>query len=347
MKSNCDTRITQCCHTSADCTSEFSLEEKSYPCAQYAHDRAVKDKPTSNAHVSADNGGTTYLDKIETTETKKVIEIQKYDYKIVVSGDIIEVYKYSNEQYKTKNLDILIIQEKSKDNHKHIEQDTAQESKDYKRSIETIYATRRRLKNLINANVNQYKPMKDKFITLTFKEELNRDEVIKCFKLFNKRLRYKYSKYEYQYIAVIERGTKNTKRLHMHCLFFGLPYIPVIEFRAIWDYGNVDMKALKNYGDVANYILKYVEKTLRDTTYIPKGKKLYITSMHLKKPINLFLTEELALKYLSIIPNKLIYEKYYNSIYVGNFRYQKLKVQKTTTSNKKLSSSKHNKTNKT
>ena len=34
----------------------------------------------NKAHVSADKGSTTYLDKIETTETKQTIVIQEYDF---------------------------------------------------------------------------------------------------------------------------------------------------------------------------------------------------------------------------------------------------------------------------
>lgn len=102
-----------------------------------------------------------------------------------------------------------------------------------------------------------------------------------CFKNFNKRLRYAYKDFDYQYIAIIEKGTRNTKRLHLHCLFF--------EFFNIWAYGTVDMKAINNYNDVASYILKCVSRTLEDCHYIGKGKKFYITSMKLKQPKELLL----------------------------------------------------------
>lgn len=268
---------------------------------------------------------TTYLDYIKTSETKRIVDIVSYSYKIIESGSIIEIYQYKNERHK-------LIREKSAGTKlkktKNNKKEVVKIKEDYQRKEQTVFETKRRLKRLINANVGQYET-KDKFITLTFKDFLTRDEVIKCFKNFNKRLRYAYKDFDYQYIAVIEKGTRNTKRLHLHCLFFGLPYIPVIEFVNIWAYGTVDMKAINNYNDVASYILKYVSKTLEDCHYIGKGKKFYITSMKLKKPKELLLKEKEIEKYLCSIETKTLFETDFNSLYVGQVHYMKLRLEES------------------
>lgn len=306
-----------------DCDS-LDITKKECDLVVSGHGEVVKDNHLPNAQGSGDEVDTTYLDNIKTTETKQRIEIEEYGYKIIQSGNIIEIYKYENKRYKIHKPDNL------KDKEISIKQDTKNNDncdQEYNRKLQTIYNTRRKLKRTINANVGQYKPYKDKFITLTFKEFLTREEVIQCFKLFNKRLRHHYPNYNYQYIAVIEKGTKSTKRLHMHCLFFGLPYIDIKIFQKIWQYGNVNMKALQNYGDVANYILKYIEKTLRDTTYIPKGKKFYITSMGLLKAQEIYLTNDQANTYLLNLPSHQIqYMMTQQNPFVGEFQYTKIKL---------------------
>lgn len=286
----------------------------------------VANKNTQWHNASGDAVDTSLLDYIETSETKNESTFS-YNYKIVESGRIIEIYKYDDEKYKIIKADKEDLDKKTKTNIKK-EKKKSETDQEYIRSEETINETRRRLKRLINANIGQYNT-KDKFITLTFKDFLTRDEVVHAFKLFNKRLRYKYPKCNYQYIAVIEKGTQNTERLHLHCLFFGLPYIKVDVFQEIWEYGIVNMKALKDYKDVSSYMLKYVSKTLKDGSFIPKGKKFYIPSLNLKKPTQKLLKNKDAIKYISFhLPSsEILYEHNFNSPFVGKFHYLKIKLQ--------------------
>lgn len=323
--------------TNMDCTEALSYQKVAGPETKQGRRHGIMDTSAVTADASGDRVATTYLDNIKTTETNLRVYYKPYDYRIIKSGDIIESYKYSHTRYKRiidkGSIDKEKKQTKKRDKTKN--RKTLNDKK-YKRDIQTIYNTKRKLKRLINANVGQYEPYKDKFITLTFKEYSTREQVIQSFKLFNKRLRYQYKEYPYQYIMIIERGTRGTKRLHIHCLFFGLPYIPIETFRKIWEYGNVDMKAIKKYGDVANYILKYVEKTLQDDSYIAKGKKFYITSMHLKKPQSLYLTEEESKIFLR---NKeglnLIYQTDFHSLFVGHVHYDKWQLPEYKSSIKK------------
>ena len=178
------------------------------------------------------------------------------------------------------------------------------------------------LKRLINANVGRY-PETDKFITLTFKDFKSREQVLEDFRNFNRRLSDKY--HDYKYIAVIERGTKGTKRLHLHCLFFGLPYVPQKEFQSIWNYGGIDMRAIEKYDDVANYIMKYVKKTLEDGSYIPKGKKFYTHSKGMYEPEEYYFTVEEYINFMKDKNCEELYRSSYSDEYRGNIEYIKSK----------------------
>ena len=246
----------------------------------------------------------------------KTSKSKLYSIKAIESGKYIELYGYELKQVKKLEKSV---------NEKAVRKIKVKiDELNYVRENRTIIRTKNNLKRLINANIGQYNT-KDKFITLTFKEFKSRDEVEYCFKLFNQRLKMKYRGFKYKYIAVIERGTKGTKRLHLHCLFFGLPYIPQSDFEAIWKYGHVDMRAIAKYEDVANYILKYVQKTLYDGSYIGKGKKFYFTSKGLIKPQEYYLTNSEFEKFLENRRLKLVYENEFENPYTGKVRYQKLK----------------------
>lgn len=287
-------------------------------------ERVTGAKPVNTlSHAHRALARDTYLDYIHTYETQQSEKEKKiYKHKLINCGGIFEVYSYNRD----KQIDVEqddkkeIIEVKDVDTgEKQEEQDNESE---YHRKISTIYRTRTNLKRLINSNVGQYKE-KDKFITLTFADYLERDEVIHRFKLFQKRLRRRYS--DFEYISIIERGTKGTERLHLHTLFFGLPYIKANEFADLWQYGTIDIKALEDYNEVANYVLKYIEKTLTEDNYIPKGKKFYITSKNLIRPDITYLTDEELEIFISENSDKAcVYETtLMNKATLENFEYRK------------------------
>lgn len=256
----------------------------------------------------------------------KKSKFELYNIKVIVSGDVVEIYRYEDERYKklpSDEIDDTQEADAESDSKTKTQSQAVKSNADYKRKLENIARTKRSLKRLIEANVNQYSE-KDKFVTLDFAEYLSRDEVVYRFKQFNKRLRRKYPNYDYQYIAIIERGGNGTQRLHLHCLFFGLPFINIYTFQKLWKYGNVDMEVVKD-GNVANYALKYVEKTLEDGSYIPKGANFYLASRGLKKPVESYMTYEQFEEYMAENPDKVIvYANEYDSEFVGRFEYYKM-----------------------
>lgn len=220
---------------------------------------------------------------------------KKYYYKVISSGDVLEIYSYQYAQYKELPLDdlldeVLVNEELEKEKKKQDEislqeqSNTEKEKEDekkYTRSRIAIQRTKRRLKRLISANVGQHR-YTDKFVTLTFKgDPPTREKVCYKFKKFKERMYRRYGKFEY--LAVIEIGAENG-RLHIHMITFGLNYIKRDELEKIWGNGFIDIKKIHEINDVENYILKYIEKTL-EGDYIGKGQRFYFPSQGLKKPI--------------------------------------------------------------
>lgn len=257
---------------------------------------------------------------------------------MIQSGAITEIYRYKFSRFKKihneENKKTIIKDKIEKQNNKTktITINKNHEINDKEKNTDTreertINRTKRNLKRLIYANANQNKET-DKFITLTFKDVSTREDVFMKFKRFNGRLKKLYPNIDYQYIAVVERGAKNTKRLHLHCLYFGLPYIQQKQLQDIWRYGIVDVRKISEYYDVAKYVTKYLSKTLNDFDYIPKGKKAYTTSRGIKKPFERYLNRDEMITYLKEIEEKkhveCLYKGSYSNEYVGEYEYCKL-----------------------
>lgn len=254
----------------------------------------------------------------------------KYGYKIVKSGDVLEVYRYEQEQYKKMTSSEFEKEMEKQENRIEEEkerlllhEEISLDESIYRRKKESIYRTKKNIRLLIDSNIHQYKE-RDKFITLTFENNPDRTELLYCFKKFNMRLKYEYPNIDYKYLAVMERGTRGQKKLHLHVLFFDLPFIPAKKFREIWKYGHVKMNAVAKYSDLSDYLTKYVTKILDDTLTIGKGQKFYFSSRGLKKPMSYFLTDEEFQAYMDMMNEyNFIYSFNFESKYVGGFEYMK------------------------
>ncbi|NBK97773.1 MAG: hypothetical protein EOM50_07100 [Erysipelotrichia bacterium] len=253
---------------------------------------------------------------------------KEYAYKIVKSGNITEVYAYQETLVKTKKTEVLeeieseleIQQEKKLKIEK--KKNEEEDEQVYFRKQSNIARTRKELKRLIYANLGQYDEL-DKFITLTFKGECpTREQVIKEFREFKRRFTYHYGK-KFEYIGVIEKGERGTKRLHIHLVVFGLPYIKQKDLKDMWKNGIVDIKKVHKMGDVAEYLVKYVHKTLNDS-YIPKGKNFYFRSKNVKKPTEYYLTDDEMTDFLEQVEiGNPLYNFSFDSEYVGMCNYTK------------------------
>lgn len=199
--------------------------------------------------------------------------------KVVISGNVVETYKFERP--------ILYGVEISKKTKKKCPRrlfGLITES--------NVYATRSRLRRLMQANASQYfkpdgLPFKPIFITYTFKENLTKLTYAHTFfKKFILRLNYfvydeKCSRL--RYLAVPEFQKRGA--VHYHCVFFNLPYIDRIydEMQRVWGQGFCIVKTINNDVHLVNYVSKYFTKEALDSRLV--GRKKYFCSKGLFKPL--------------------------------------------------------------
>lgn len=122
---------------------------------------------------------------------------------------------------------------------------------------------------------------RDKFITLTFKDEI-RDvkEANRRFKQFVQRMRYKYS--DFKYLAVIEFQDKNRGGVVHYHMLAKLPFIKAKEIQDIWRNGYIKINAIEHVDNLGAYVVKYMNKDTEDTRL--QDIKAYNYSKNLIKP---------------------------------------------------------------
>lgn len=212
-------------------------------------------------------------------KAKNKVKPHSYKDKVIISGDIIEIYKYTLPQLRGYE---------DKINRSGRRKDYVSENYEDNR-IRTLNNARTNLKRIINSNVNQYgKCVTPKFLTLTFKDNLQDLKVANNeFKKFMQRLNYyiygeKVSKLKYS--AVVEFQERGA--IHYHVVMYNMKYVPAGNINKIWDYsdyiGNINIKKIKNVDNIGNYLCKYMTKESENKTL--RGNKSYFNSRGLKKP---------------------------------------------------------------
>ncbi len=206
------------------------------------------------------------------------MSISSYKRKIIISGNIVEVYEYDKSI-----LEGYIDTKKNSRGRQVVAND---ENKKLNRE-KVLSRARRDLRRLINANVNMY-GVPSKFVTLTFKDDI--EDLKKAnseFTKFIKRLK-RYFGIDIKYAAVPEiqqeRFAKyGIKVWHYHVIFFNLPYINSNDLADIWKNGFIKINRIDRISNVGAYICKYMTKDNKDLV----GQKCYFTSRGLRKPIEI------------------------------------------------------------
>lgn len=166
------------------------------------------------------------------------------------------------------------------------------------RSTFSLSRTQERIKQLIEDNITPY----SKFATFTFaKPPQDRTEAIKAFKSFAKAWHRKYGE-KLNYLYVLERGKRYTKRLHIHAVIFNDRYITLTDMRKLWRYGSARVNAIDHTGNIGLYMVKYITKDTMTLT----NKKGYISCLGLTQP-----TETLYPEPLNIDPSLCDFIKHY------------------------------------
>lgn len=159
-----------------------------------------------------------------------VIPLSKDDYVVVSTGELKQVEHHATDR--TENL----------------------------RNLEK---SMRALSDLINANISPENAHFCRFITLTYKDNIqNPNQLYNDFRNFHKRLkRYmKKQNYHYEYIVTIEAQERGAFHLHGILIFDKkAPYIDNSKLAEIWGLGFVSVKAIdKNVDNIGKYLTAYL-----------------------------------------------------------------------------------------
>lgn len=252
-------------------------------------------------------------------------------YKVIASGNVIEVYEYEKDTIKeipTKsdekyNAYEKIVLEQDESDWIHEKVDRTEERR--KQTMREARNLTRRLA-LMNFGVGS------SFVTLTYPDSrhLTADDIDIAdddFKKFMKRLRYRYEK-NFKYLAVREFTKRG--RIHFHMLIDfevtdqseeGIKELERMWGSDIWKHGFVDIKVLDGVDNVGAYLIKYMTKNISLEAF--KGHKAYLCSKGLNRPLE-YRGEaaEAVLEAYGLKNKKEVFTNSYISEYLGSISYK-------------------------
>lgn len=253
--------------------------------------------------------------------------IERVTQKIIQSGDIIEIYEYSEGYIKGYKLTDSEIK-----NRRRSESDS-DDTESRERSLKRAKANLRRL---INANVGQYgKDFTAKFLTLTFKENVKDIKQANYeFKKFIQRLNYYCfgeKKNNLKYTCVVEFQKRGA--IHYHTIIYNMSYLKVNEISNIWGNGFIKINKIDDIDNVGAYVGEYLGqaekgqgKDVADDRL--RGQKTYFSSNGLFKPVEITdkkIVEQIA----AALPSEnLTYSATYKNEHVGNISYKQYNLKK-------------------
>lgn len=236
--------------------------------------------------------------------------------KVIISGDIVEVYEYERgygKGYEPNNPDGR-------------RSEASEEDKEVNRE-KVLSRARKTVRRLINANMNQYgKDFTAKFLTLTFAEHVTDIKTANYeFTKFIKRMNYEIlgsKKADMRYVGVIE-FTK-IGRIHYHVVIFNIPYTKADKIAKIWGNGFIKVNRIENVDNVGAYVCKYMTKSNSDLV----SEKSYFTSRNLFRPTEI--TDKKIVENVrnSLQSNKKTYESQFRNDQLGNITYQQYNIRR-------------------
>lgn len=224
--------------------------------------------------------------------------------KVIVSGNVIEVYRYQYMPLPSGNRSRPPDQDRDKSD---------DQQKNDRRSKWNFI-------RLTNANFGAH----SKFITLTFADNVqDLDQAHKEFDRFIKRMRRRYGKFKYA--AAIEFQQRGAVHYHM---MSDLPYIPNRKLAEIWGQGFVRINDIKHVDNVGAYLSKYMTKgDGRDPRL--RGRKMYLTSKNLDRPLVLKGdAADLILDQYDLKNKKAVLEDVYTSEHHGLITYKQYNLKR-------------------
>lgn len=202
-----------------------------------------------------------------------------YSYKAWLCGNVLEVYQYSNA-----------IAYGYKDKKRKGPRGRSSVASEDDKSINREKVSSRAKKDLTRLINTNYKRGSSRFVTLTFKEnmqdlKLANYEFNKFVKRFNYYLMSIYGDdFKLQYSTVVEFQKRGA--VHYHSIFYNLPKkLDLGKCRDIWSRGSFNVKRIDRVANVGAYMCKYMSKNADDERL--KGNKMYFNSRGLDKPIEI------------------------------------------------------------
>lgn len=206
-----------------------------------------------------------------------------YNYKIIRSGNDLEVWKYEKQILTGVKLENVSKKKQSRRKFEDLSDDEKDNS--VKRMDKTRKNAKWELRRLVQANASN----KMSFLTLTTKENIqDRNEFNTMLIQYISRLTYKVFKTKkrvMKYICALERQTRGA--YHAHLILFDIPFISFNVLHDTWGHGGVRINkidGLDSINNVSRYVVKYMEKGIQQELERTYGKKSYTASRNLRKP---------------------------------------------------------------
>lgn len=264
--------------------------------------------------------------------------------KIIISGNIVEVYEMENTPYniRTEKLisDVEWVFDMQMGEYQRAEQERAEAAENFAKLDKAtqdwwleqckhseigklqknIMRTRNMVRRLILANFDTTA----KFWTFTFDDKKVPPEISRSiegsnglWKTFIQRMRYKYP--DFKYLAVLE-FQKDRGAVHYHCLC-DLPFVKQRLVQEIWGNGFVSVNRIKHVDNLGAYVVKYMTKEMTDERFF--GSKLYQCSKGLERPVE-YRGEmaERMVAALDLSQKKEVFTNSYGSEYLGQITYK-------------------------
>lgn len=251
--------------------------------------------------------------------------IERVYKKIIQSGDIIEIYEYSEGYLKGYKLT-----ENEINNRRRTESD----SDDTDIRERSLRRAKTQLRRLINANVGQYgSEFTAKFLTLTFKENVQDIKQANYeFTKFMKRLNYNCfgtKKANLKYTCVVEFQKRGA--IHYHVIIYNMPYIKANDIGNVWGNGFIKINRIDDIDNVGAYVSEYLGQAEKGQGHDVEddrlqGKKSYFSSKGLFKPLEIT-DKKIVEQVASALPlENLTYSATYENEYVGNIIYRQYNI---------------------
>ena len=251
--------------------------------------------------------------------------IERVTHKIIQSGDIIEIYEYSEGYLKGYKLT-----ENEANNRTSLESNS-DDTDSRERSLKRAKANLRRI---INSNVGQYgREFTSKFLTLTFKDNVQDIKQANYeFKKFIKRLNYKLygtKKANLKYTAVIEFQKRGA--IHYHVIVYNMPYLKAGEISNIWENGFIKINKIDDVDNVGAYVGEYLGqaekgqgKSVEDDRL--RGQKTYFSSRGLFKPVEIT-DKKIVEQVTTALPKEyLTYSAEFENEHLGKISYKQYNI---------------------